>query len=161
MDTDIDGKQGTVNVMDSVSTRKARQSRADATIRLLKDHTPAILQKREVMLAYVYGSVAKGCSLPSGDVDIAIVWLPEDKQSPYKRLKAEQDIDAEIEQQTGLHNAVVRSINDAPLMLRGQVLTEGQLLYSLNEDLRVDYEVYTRSRYFDYQVHLEVLSRLT
>jgi uncharacterized protein len=143
--------------MESVSTRDARQARADATIELLQEHLPAILKNRPVMLAYVYGSIAEGCPLPSSDVDIALVWLPDNKQSPYERLNAELDIATEIEEQAGIPNADVRSINDAPLQVRGQVLTEGQLLYSRDEDLRVEYEVYTRGRYFDYQPVLELM----
>ena len=145
--------------MESVSTREARQARADATIELLREHLPAILKQRPVMLAYVYGSIAEGCPLPSSDVDIALVWLPDNEQSPYERLNAELDIAAEIEARTGIHNADVRSINDAPLKVQGQVLTEGQLLYSRDEDLRVEYEVYTRGRYFDYQPVLELMHK--
>ena len=145
--------------MESVSTRDARQARADATIKLLQEHLPAILKDRPVMLAYVYGSIAEGCSLPSSDVDIALVWLPSNKQSPYERLNAELDIAAEIEEQTGIRNADVRGIKDAPLKVQGQVLTEGQLLYSRDEDLRVEYEVYTRKRYFDFQPVLEMMRK--
>jgi predicted nucleotidyltransferase len=141
----------------SVSTRDARQARAKQTIEQLKAHLPAILQHRPVMLAYVYGSVAEGCPLPTSDVDIALVWMPDCKQTPYERLNAELDIAAEIETQAGIQNADVRSINDAPLKVRGQVLTKGQLLYSRDEDLRVEYEVYTRGRYFDYQPVLEMM----
>jgi predicted nucleotidyltransferase len=103
--------------------------------------------------------VAEGCPLPSSDVDIALVWMPGNEQTPYQRLNAELDIAAEIEERTGIQNADVRSINDAPLRVRGQVLTEGQLLYERDKDLRVEYEVYTRGRYFDYQPVLELMRR--
>jgi predicted nucleotidyltransferase len=145
--------------MEPVSTREAEQARADAIIKLLKEHLEAILQDRPVMLAYVYGSIAEGCPLPSSDVDIALVWLPDDRQSAYERLNAELDIATEIEERTGIHSADVRSINDAPLQVRGQVLTEGQILYARDEDLRVEYEVYTRGRYFDYQPVLELMHK--
>ena len=115
--------------MDSISTRDERQARADATVRLLKEHVPTVLRNRPVMLAYLYGSVAEGCPLPTSDVDIALVWLPDHEQSPYQCLNAELDIGIEIEKLTGLRNADVRSINNAPLKVRGQVLTEGKLLY--------------------------------
>ena len=143
--------------MESSSTQDARQARADATIELLRQTLPAVLRERPVMLAYVYGSIAEGCPLPASDVDIALVWMPDLEQSPYERLNAELDIALEIEEQTGIQNTDVRSINDAPLKVQGRVLTKGKLLYERDEDLRVEYEVYTRSRYFDFQPVLEMM----
>jgi predicted nucleotidyltransferase len=142
-------------LVESATLQEARQARANAIIELLKEHLPAILRDRPAMLAYVYGSMAEGCPLPGSDVDIALVWMPDAEQSAYERFSAELDIAAEIEAQTGIQNADVRSIDDAPLQVRGQVLTEGQLLYERDEDLRVEYEVYTRKRYFDFQPALE------
>jgi hypothetical protein len=143
--------------MASTSIQEARQARADATIKRLKEHLPTILRDRPVMLAYLYGSMAEGCPLPSSDVDVALVWMADDGQSPYERFNAELDIAIEIEERTGIQNVDVRSINDAPLRVRGQVLTDGLLLYERDEDLRVEYEVYTRSRYLDFQPVLEMM----
>ena len=145
--------------MESQSTRDIRQASADAVIVLLQKHLPAILRDRPVMLAYVYGSIAEGCPLPTSDVDVALVWMPTCEQSPYERFQAELDIAMAIEEQSGIHNADVRSINDAPLQVRGQILTKGQLLYERDEDLRVEYEVYTRNRYFDFQPVLEMMRK--
>jgi predicted nucleotidyltransferase len=145
--------------MESLSTQERRQARADATIERLKQHLPAILADRPVMLAYVYGSMAEGCPLPTSDVDIALVWLSDCVHTPYERMNAELEIEIAIEAQAGIHNADVRSINDAPLKVQGHVLTVGQLLYSRDEDLRVEFEVYTRKRYFDFQPALEMMSK--
>ncbi|MGC9522299.1 MAG: hypothetical protein ACP5HG_10535 [Anaerolineae bacterium] len=41
-------------------------------------------------------------------------------------------------------------INEAPLIFRGRVVTEGILLYASDEEARIDFEVKTRLRYFDY-----------
>ena len=40
---------------------------------------------------------------------------------------------------------------------QGEVLTEGRLLYSRDEDLRVAYQVRTLKRYFDFQPTLEMM----
>lgn len=63
----------------------------------------------------------------------------------------ELEISGEVEKRCKVQNVDVRAINDAPLRVQGQVVTEGVLLYARNEDLRVDFEVYTRKRYFDFQ----------
>lgn len=146
-------------MLKSASAPDARQATANAIIELLKQYVPTVLRDRPVMLAYVYGSVAEGCPLPTSDVDIALVWMPDNEQTPYERMNAELDLAGEIEAQTGLQNVDVRSINDAPLKVRGQVLTEGQLLYERDEDLRVEYEVYTRNRYFDFLPVLEMMRK--
>jgi len=41
-------------------------------------------------------------------------------------------------------------VDNAPLTVQGQVLTGGILLYSRDEAFRVEYEVYTRKKYFDF-----------
>lgn len=41
----------------------------------------------------------------------------------------------------GILEADVRVIDDAPIILRGRVVTEGILLYSRDEETRVDFEV--------------------
>lgn len=148
-----------MSTLESESRAHARQARANAIIERLKGHVPAVLCDRPVMLAYVYGSVAEGCPLPTSDVDIALVWMPDCGQSPYERFQVELDIALQIEEQSGIQNVDVRSINDAPLRVQGQVLTEGQLLYSRDEDRRVEYEVHTRTRYFDFQPVLEMMRR--
>ena len=116
----------------------------------LKQHLPDILYNRPVALAYLYGSVAAGCPTPLSDVDIALVLAPGSGLDAYQRLMLELEVQAEIEKRCGIQNADVRSINDAPLAVQGQVVTRGLLVYSLDEDFRVAYEVRTRKRYFDF-----------
>jgi predicted nucleotidyltransferase len=139
------------------TTAQERQTKASEIIGVLEEHLPAILQGRPVMAAYAYGSIAAGCPLPNSDVDIALVWMSDCTLDAYQRFQTELEIATEIESRCGIPDADVRSINDAPLRVRGQVLTEGVLLYSRDEDLRIAYEVYTRKRYFDFQPTLEMM----
>lgn len=44
----------------------------------------------------------------------------------------------------------MRVIDDAPIIFRGRVVTEGILVYSRDEAVRVEFEVTTRLQYFDY-----------
>jgi predicted nucleotidyltransferase len=111
---------------------------------------PAILQGRPVMLAYLFGSAADGTGLPSSDVDIALVLEPKCHISAYDRMKMEFDIAAEVEVRCKIKEADVRSIDSAPLTAKGMILTEGILLYSRDEEFRVDYETHYRKMYFDF-----------
>jgi predicted nucleotidyltransferase len=119
-------------------------------ISCLQAELPAILKDRPVMLAYLFGSAAEGTALPSSDVDVALVFEPNCDISAYDRMKMEFDIAAEVEAKCKIKEADVRSIDSAPLAVKGAVLTEGILLYSRNEEFRVDYEVYIRKMYFDF-----------
>ena len=116
----------------------------------LQAELPVILQGRPVMLAYLFGSAAEGTALPSSDVDIALVLEPKCDIPAYDRMKMEFDIAAEVEARCKIREADVRSIDSAPLTVKGLVLTEGILLYSRDEEFRVEYEAYNRKMYFDF-----------
>lgn len=126
-------------------------------IECLKQHLPAILQDRPILLAYLYGSTAAGCPTPLSDVDIALVFTPDSRLDAYQRFMQELEIEVEIEQRCGIPNADVRSIDNAPLRVQGEVLTHGILLYSKDDGFRVTYEVRTRKLYFDFQPVLEMM----
>lgn len=118
---------------------------------------PYILAERPVFLAYLHGSVVDGYAEPSSDVDIAIVLEPGISLSEYERMKLEFDIATDIEHRCGIKEADVRSIDLAPLTVQGKVLTEGILLYSRDEEFRVEYEVHTRKLYFDFLPVVEMM----
>ena len=135
----------------------APQDMASRIMAGLRLRLPDILKHRPILLAYAYGSVAAGCPTPLSDVDISLILSPDCGLDAYQRFMLELEIAAEIETHCGIQNADVRSINDAPLRVQGQVVTRGRLLYSKNTDFRVTYEVRTRKRYFDFQPVLAMM----
>jgi len=130
--------------------RDAEVRRREAALILsrLREAVPSVLSHYPVDAAYVYGSVARGTVMPFSDVDIALVL----RESPpaYDRLRLELKIQAAIEDATGLMSIDVWSVNEAPLMVRGTVVQEGLLVYEGDRARRVDFEVQTRKRYFDF-----------
>jgi len=126
-------------------------------ISLLERELPTILAERPVMLAYLFGSVAEGNALPSSDVDIALVFAPSLNLTTYERMQVEFSIATEIERRCNIKEADVRSIDSAPLTVKGSVLTEGVLLYSRDEEFRVEYEVYNRKVYLDFLLVVEMM----
>jgi uncharacterized protein len=109
----------------------------------------AIFSKYSIALAYLYGSEAVGQATLLSDFDIALVMVHE-VYDPKSRLILELELEEEIARTCGIGNIDVRIMNEAPLMVRGEVVTKGILLYSLDEVFRVDYETSTRSKYFDF-----------
>jgi predicted nucleotidyltransferase len=108
-----------------------------------------VLPRYPVALAYLFGSAAKGQMTSFSDVDIALA-LDDSHAAIPNRLNFELEIEAEIAERCGLSQVDVRVINDAPLVLRGQVVTDGILLFARDEETRVDFETRTRSEYFDF-----------
>lgn len=102
-----------------------------------------------VALAYLYGSEAVGQATLLSDFDIALVMLNE-SYDPKSRLILELKLEDAIARICGIGNIDLRIINEAPLMVRGEVVTNGILLYCRDEIFRVDYETSTRSEYFDF-----------
>lgn len=116
-----------------------------------------ILSGQPVMLAYLYGSAARGQMTPFSDVDIALVvdeTLPADGRLDFELRIADQ-----IAEHCGLSQADVRVINEAPLMFRGMVVTEGVLLYTRDDYVRIEFETHTRQEYFDFMPVAEMFRK--
>lgn len=109
---------------------------------------PKILENYPVYFAYLYGSFARKAVHPFSDIDIAIY---------VEDISDEDILDLELQISVQLDNRFkagdkfdVRAINRLPLIVRGKILTEGQLVYSADEEKRVEFEVITRKLYFDF-----------
>ncbi len=120
----------------------------DNLVDTLRQCLPQIVSGLPIQLAYLHGSAARGEATSSSDVDIAIVCGEE--TSPHQRLRLMLDVSAELYRQTGITEADVRVINDAPLVFRGRVACEGVLLYAHDRARQIEFETRTRDEYFDY-----------
>ncbi len=100
-----------------------------------------ILKKREeVIFAYIHGSFLKG---NFRDVDVAI-YLTESRDVFY-------EIELEVELEETLKLPVdVRILNSAPLSFRFGVIKNGLILFSKDEQVRVEFETRTISEYHDF-----------
>jgi predicted nucleotidyltransferase len=125
-----------------------RRQESDRILARLQEILPAILARYPVDVAYVYGSVARGTVTPFSDVDIALVL--KERLSPYDRLMLELDVQGAIEEALEFSPVDVRAINEAPLVVRGRIVQQGILLYERDRAHRIDFEVETRKRYFDF-----------
>jgi len=125
----------------------------DRLVGRLQQALRRILDQQPVRLAYLHGSMASGQLHPFSDVDLALV--VEDGLTPRERLKLILRTQVDLEDECDIANADVRVINDAPLVFRGKVVTDGILLFAKNEQVRMAFEIDTRLKYFDYlPIHL-------
>lgn len=107
------------------------------------------MKPHPVMLAYLFGSAAKGQMTPFSDVDIALV-VDENHAFQHRRLHFELEIEDELAARYASNQIDVRVINTAPLLLRGEVVTYGRLLFARDEEKRIEFETRTRMEYFDF-----------
>ena len=123
-------------------------AKRDLMIRALRDVLPRLLADHPVGLAYLYGSTVSGFTHPFSDVDIALI--VDEPISSRERRHLLLRLPVDLADSCDIRNADVRIINDAPLVFRGNVVTEGIVVYARNDDERVEFETSTRLRYFDY-----------
>jgi predicted nucleotidyltransferase len=114
--------------------------------------TPSIqaylARQPDIVIAYLFGSVARGEENRLSDVDIAILLEPD--------LNRETQLEVQIKYLTELDQMICRDVqlvilNDAPPMLAYQVIRDGLLLYERSQEERVEFAVLAIKRYFDVQ----------
>jgi len=85
-----------------------------------------------VEFAYVFGSVIKGKTHPLSDIDVA-VYLKDDS------IRKVVELNAKIVDALG-DNVDFVVLNKAPYSLRYIIISEGVLIFSRNENLRIAFE---------------------
>jgi len=121
------------------------EARLSALVSYLRD-------QRDVVLVYLFGSHARHRARPQSDLDIALL-LDEQERMSFELLERRLDLAARAAEIVGGWVDVVL-LNRAPLLLQGQVLGEGRLLYATDKAAQVEYEAHTRALYFDFQPRL-------
>ena len=105
-----------------------------------------LAEQADVVVGYLFGSVARGQATPRSDVDIALL------------LDAELDAQAMVERQLALMGALetftdrevqVTILNRATPLLAYEVIREGVCLMERSLAERVAFEVAAMKRYFD------------
>ncbi len=108
--------------------------------KVVKKLTDILKKREEVIFAYIHGSFLKG---NFRDVDVAI-YLTESRDVFY-------EIELEVELEETLKLPVdVRILNSAPLSFRFGVIKNGLILFSKDEQVRVEFETRTISEYHDF-----------
>jgi len=119
----------------------------------VKKQLSKIFKKQNVVLAYLFGSQAKGKIGPLSDIDIAVYF--------NESVKADERFDLRLETlgqlmdlfKTNEIDLVV--LNDAPPLLAHRILKEGILIFSDNEKRRLEFEVKAVLKYLDWKPYLD------
>ena len=113
-------------------------------------------ERKEVLFAYLFGSVAKESAGRLSDIDIAVyldpVMIPEAGGYGYQS-------ELIVELQAILKDKVdLVVLNEAPTVLRFQVLKSGSLIYCASEAERRKFHENTMNKYLDLKPLLKVQS---
>lgn len=111
------------------------------------------LREAGVVAAYVFGSRATGTHRGTSDLDVAVL-----VDRGLGLLERERLV-ARLADALGVPDVDLVILDEAPLELRGRVVQEGRLIFRDDDARRVDFEVRTRSEYFDFLPVLEAHTR--
>ncbi|RMF38117.1 MAG: nucleotidyltransferase domain-containing protein [Chloroflexi bacterium] len=106
-----------------------------------------IFREHGVVLAYLYGSQARGDAGPLSDVDIAVQFAPS--LSDDERFQQRLHLIGELGHLFQRNDVYVADLDRASPLLRYYVYQEGVLLYCQDDRLRVRFEVTALRDYED------------
>ena len=94
-------------------------------------------QRHDVVLAYLYGSQARGTPGPLSDVDVAVLFRAE--MSNEERFRQQLALMIEFMGIFQREDVFVADLVDATPLLRFEVYREGRLLYCLDDAIRIKF----------------------
>jgi predicted nucleotidyltransferase len=121
------------------------QQAPQVDIQAMRDY---FMQQPDIVVAYLFGSVARGRAHHLSDVDIAVLFAPEItlEASVERQLQLMGDLEAFADREVQ-----VTVLNRATPLLAYEVIRDGILLYERHKEERITFEVRTMKIYFDLQ----------
>jgi len=116
-----------------------------------------VFREKGVILAYLFGSVAKNKTGPLSDIDIAVLFNEKVPTAQYFDQKLE--VMGKISDLFKTDNIDVVVLNEAPPLLAHRILKEGRVLFSKSEKKRLEFELRAIMKYLDWKPYLEKYTR--
>lgn len=123
----------------------------------IKENVTSLLrEEKDILFAYLYGSFVCSDETPESDVDIGI-YLADANVDAYScmperlMIKLEEAVGREVD---------VRVLNGRNVVFLHQVLKKGELLFSRDEQKRVEFETTLYDRYLDFKYYLDQYNKM-
>lgn len=117
------------------------------SIETYRDALNAVFEKHGVILAYLYGSQARGDAGPLSDVDVAVLFargLTEEE-----RFRHLLDLHMELARVFERDDVNVLDLGKGTPLLNNNVRVQGKLLFCVDEKVRLDFLLRTLQQYED------------
>ena len=108
-----------------------------------------------VRFAYLFGSHALGAARADSDVDVAVALRPDVPGADH--LDHLLDLGGRLQAELGGVEVDLVLLDEAPLPLRGRIVRDGVVIYSVDEPARVEYESRTFREFADYSIWVQPL----
>jgi len=123
--------------------------------------TKFLVLRKEIVLAYLFGSSLRGMIGGRHDIDIAILLAPKafEALESAPNYKFEAELIAELVHLLKHNRVDLVVLNRATPLLAYEVIHKGNLLFSRSEDQRIQFEVSSLKRHSDTK-HLRAIKRI-
>ena len=112
----------------------------------------SLRQEEDILFAYLYGSVVYDPTLIGGDIDISVYIKPSNMEN---YLKMESKLTALLVSRLQTDKIDLRILNVLPLVHQYAILKDGILVFSRDEEQRVDFETDVMIRFFELKPYLD------
>lgn len=97
------------------------------------------------MVAYLFGSYAKGNQTIKSDIDVAVLL----SETPQRMLEYYLHLINKLSQVLGNEVDLV-ILNTAPPLLKHQIIKHGKVVYCRDEKARIEFEARAQDEYLDF-----------
>ena len=104
----------------------------------------------EIEFAFIFGSFGRNEDTELSDIDIAIYQTKH--KSKYELIMLEFDIEVKLTERISAQKFDVRCLNNAPIVVIGKIINEGELLFARDEAFLTDFLIKNRLKYMDYLI---------
>jgi uncharacterized protein len=106
-------------------------------------------EQPDVLLAYVFGSQARGQAHLRSDLDVAVLLEGDPERGPHTDRRL--DLVGGLGHLLDSNDVDVVVLNGSPLALRYRVIRDGKLAFARSRDVAIEYRVRSLNLYFDFE----------
>jgi len=135
------------------------QQELDSVIKIFYGY---LCQQPDVIVAYLFGSVARGRATERSDIDVGVLLVPEltgldaaERQIQLGYALEDGLTENQPKPLTHRPEVQVTNLNRATPLLAYEVVKDGVLLYERSKEERVEFEVRAMKIYFDFKPWLD------
>ena len=145
---------GNITYMKTFATKIMDQEQKNSLTSRIKD---LLLSEKSTLFAYLYGSFL-GAG-PFRDIDVAAYADPAAFKNTDKMFSYGLSLAAKVDLAVSGVTVDLRLLNLAPTPFKFGVITKGKVIFTRDDQKRMDFEARTRNLYFDFLPHLTLHHR--